>query len=337
MTTVLVIDDEPQVVDALRGYLEDEGHVVVTAGTGWEGIERAAETRPDLVVLDLRLPDIDGVEVVHRLRTFHPHPILILSGSTAESHRVAALDAGADDFLRKPFGVRELHARIRALLRRPHASLDRAPLRFGELVVDIASHEVRVSAEERQLTPTEWRLLEALLANPGTLVTHRQLFHQVWDSGYGDESRQALRTHVRALRRKLDDDAADPRYIRTETGAGYRWLTEERGVTPTRAPTTEPATTRSAREAVHDLNNVLTALRILVYLVGRRTSAAADPETVRATTGAACERLEGLVARAVDLTVELTDLTSTAASGQAVQADTFPGAILTGEREVERR
>lgn len=317
MTTILVIDDEPQMVDALEGFLEAEGHDVVTGATGWRGVELTAETRPDLVILDLRLPDIDGVEVVRRIRTFHPHPVLILSGSDSETHKVAALDAGADDFLHKPFGVRELHARVRALLRRPHAMPDRPVLEYGDLVIDVAAHEVRVAGVRCPVTPTEWRLLEALLSNPGALISHRQLFHQVWDQGYGDESRQALRTHVRALRRKLGDDATDPQYIRTETGAGYRWLPDGRAMPPGREPRPGPELAepvdavgtgdgRPTRDVVHDLNNVLTAMRIVVYLAGSRS------ETDAGRTGSpvghdACSRLEQLVTRAIGLAAELAD------------------------------
>ncbi len=283
MATVLVVDDEPQVLHALRRALEGQGERVVPASSGTEAVDLAATQAPDLVVLDLWLPDMDGVEVVRRLRGWLDVPILILSGDTDEERKVAALDAGADDFLQKPFGFPELIARLRALRRRTVRDEAHSRLQFGDLVVDLTRGSLDIDGEQVRLTPTEWQLLEAMVTHPGKLLTHRWLLARVWGAGHGDESRQALRTHIRSLRAKIGDDASTPRYLRTESGAGYRWLTEP--ATPTPADGSEIDSVRRpgsslATQAVHDLNNVLTALHMALHLATERAGRLDDSADV---------------------------------------------------------
>ncbi|MGZ6545971.1 MAG: winged helix-turn-helix domain-containing protein, partial [Actinomycetota bacterium] len=181
---------------------------------------------PDLVLLDLGLPDLDGTEVVRRVRAFSEVPVIILSVREGQHDKVAALDAGADDFVTKPFGMEELLARARATLRRRKPEEPSPPvLRFPGLEIDLARRLVAREGEALHLTPTEYGLLEALVTNPGKLLTHQWLLRKVWGQGYGTETTY-LRTYVRALRRKLGDDAADPAFIVTEPGVGYRWIAE---------------------------------------------------------------------------------------------------------------
>ncbi len=224
MPRLLVVDDEPQIVTAVVRGLSGEGHQVTDARTGADGLAQAASWLPDLVVLDLGLPDLDGVDVVRRLRSWSEVPVLILSAAGAESRKVSALDAGADDYLEKPFGLAELRARVRALLRRTVPAPRVPVMAIGELHIDPVSRTVTRSGEEVRLTPKEWRLLEVLAANPGKLLTHAWLIQEVWGHQHGDETRQTLRTHLRSLRAKLGDDAEAPHLVRTETGSGYRWL-----------------------------------------------------------------------------------------------------------------
>jgi two-component system KDP operon response regulator KdpE len=224
---VLVIDDEPQIRRALRTSLEAHGYEVATVGTGEEGVIATAEARPDLVLLDLGLPDMDGTEVIARVRGFSEVPVIILSVREGQGDKVAALDAGADDYVTKPFAMEELLARARAALRR--AGPDEPPqptLRYGELEVDLARRLVALEGETLHLTPTEYSLLETLVTNPGKLLTHQWLLRRVWGQGYGTETTY-LRTYIRALRRKLGDDAGDPGLIVTEPGVGYRWIGEQ--------------------------------------------------------------------------------------------------------------
>lgn len=224
MTRVLIVDDEPQIRRALRTSLQAHGYEVETAGTGQEGIERAADTSPDVVVLDLGLPDMDGTEVIRRLRAFSEMPVIVLSVRDQQADKVASLDAGADDYVTKPFGMEELLARLRAALRRSHPEEPMASLqRFGDLEVDLAKRLVSLEGRPLHLTPTEYALLEALVMNPGKLLTHQWLLRRVWGQGYGRESHY-LRVYVRALRKKLGDDAAAPALILTEPGVGYRWI-----------------------------------------------------------------------------------------------------------------
>lgn len=226
MTRVLVVDDEPQIRRALRTSLEAHGYEVATAGTGEEGVLAAAETAPELVLLDLGLPDLDGTEVIERVRSFSDVPVIVLSVRDRQADKVAALDAGADDYVTKPFGVEELLARLRAALRRTQGEEPGAPvLGFGDLQVDLPRRLVTRDGERVHLTKTEYALLEAMVTNPGKLLTHQWLLRRVWGVGYAEESHY-LRVYVRALRKKLGDAAAAPALILTEPGVGYRWIAE---------------------------------------------------------------------------------------------------------------
>ncbi|MGH2526498.1 MAG: response regulator [Actinomycetota bacterium] len=226
MTTILVVDDEPQIRRALRTSLEAHGYQVRTASNGTEAIEVAAEAGPDLVFLDLGLPDLDGKQVIERVRSFSDVPVIVISVRDRQTDKVEALDAGADDYVTKPFAMEELLARLRAALRRTHAEEPGpAVLHFGGVVVDLARRLVEVAGERVHLTKTEWALLEALATNPGKLLTHQWLLRRVWGPGYAEESHY-LRVYVRALRGKLGDEATAPKLILTEPGVGYRWLAE---------------------------------------------------------------------------------------------------------------
>ena len=224
MSRVLVVDDEPQIRRALRTSLGAHGHEVRTAPNGEEAIVAAAEEQLDLVFLDLGLPDLDGTEVIRRIRSFSDVPIIVLSVRDRQADKVDALDAGADDYVTKPFGVEEVLARLRAAVRRSQAG-EPAPatLAFDDVEVDLGRRLVRVASEPVHLTKTEYALLEALVTNPGKLLTHQWLLRRVWGMGYGEESHY-LRVYVRALRRKLGDEASAPRLILTEPGVGYRWI-----------------------------------------------------------------------------------------------------------------
>ena len=231
MTRILVVDDEPQIRRALRTSLQAHGYEVETAGTGGEALVKAVDVDPELVFLDLGLPDLDGTEVIRRLRAFSEVPIIVLSVRDQQADKVAALDVGADDYVTKPFGMEELLARMRATLRRSHPEEPAAPLQtFGDLEVDLAKRLVTLQGEPVHLTPTEYGLLEAFVTNAGKLLTHQWLLRKVWGQGYGQESHY-LRVYVRALRRKLGDDAGAPRLILTEPGVGYRWIAEPRPAT----------------------------------------------------------------------------------------------------------
>jgi two-component system KDP operon response regulator KdpE len=229
VSLVLVVDDEPQIRRALRTSLEAHGWDVATVGTGEEGVVRAAEIAPDLLLLDLGLPDMDGTEVIRRIRAFSQVPVIVLSVREGQTDKVAALDAGADDYVTKPFAMEELLARARAALRRAQSE-EPAPavMDFGGLEVDLARRLVSRDAEQVHLTPTEYGLLEALVTNPGKLLTHQWLLRKVWGQGYGTETTY-LRTYIRALRKKLGDDAQAPAFIITEPGVGYRWVGELTG------------------------------------------------------------------------------------------------------------
>ncbi|MGI5525232.1 response regulator [Micromonospora sp. CA-259024] len=224
MTRILVVDDEPQILRALRINLRARRYDVDVAGTGAAALKAAASHPPDLVVLDLGLPDIDGVEVIRGLRGWTAVPIIVLSGRAGSEDKVAALDAGADDYVTKPFGVEELLARIRAVTRRLGAPSEAVPaLRIGQHTVDLADHSVlRDDGTEVKLTPTQWSVLEKLLRHPGKLVSQRQLLQDVWGPEYQNETNY-LRQYLAQLRRKLEDDPARPRHLITEPGMGYRY------------------------------------------------------------------------------------------------------------------
>jgi two-component system KDP operon response regulator KdpE len=221
---VLVIEDEPQMRRLLRTTLRAHGYQVVEAATAREGLTQAAGRNPEIVLLDLGLPDGDGLEVARTLRRSSHRPIIVISARGQERDKVAALDEGADDYLTKPFGVQELLARIRVALR--HAATptgtEPAPLfQAGDLRVDLIRRQVFRGSQEVHLTPTEYRLLAALIRHAGQVVTHRQLLHEVWGSNYGDQTHY-LRVYMAQLRHKLEADAARPRLLTTEPGVGYR-------------------------------------------------------------------------------------------------------------------
>jgi len=222
---VLVVDDEPQILRALRTALRAHGHEVFVASTGEDALAEAARSQPELVILDLALPDMDGTDVLRGLREWTDVPVIVLSVREAQASKVAALDAGADDYVTKPFGLDELLARMRATARRAGHEERQPVLGFGGLTVDLARTLATVDGEPVHLTKTEWALLEAMATNPGKLLTHRWLLQRVWGPAYGDESTY-LRVYVRQLRQKLGDDATAPRLIATEPGVGYRWLPE---------------------------------------------------------------------------------------------------------------
>ena len=228
MAKVLAVDDEPQILTALGRGLGRVGHQVLVARSAADGLAAAAAASPELILLDLRLPDLDGIEVVKRLRGWTNVPILLLSGAGTEKVKVAALDAGADDFIDKPFSMDELRARVNAALRRSGGTNGRSQehpvVKHGDLTIDLAGRQVEVKGDPVRLTPIQWRLLEVLVTHQGRLLTYQQIISEVWSSQHGDEARDSLRAHLRTLRRKLDDDASDPRYIATELGVGYRWV-----------------------------------------------------------------------------------------------------------------
>jgi two-component system KDP operon response regulator KdpE len=238
VTTVLVIDDEPQILRALRINLRVRNYDVHTAGSGSEALEVAARHPPDLVILDLGLPDLDGVEVIEGLRGWTEAPIIVLSGRADSTDKVEALDAGADDYVTKPFGMDELLARMRAVSRRVSADADVPQIQLGDLLVDLAAKRVVRSRKDKpdeagnvdvRLTPTEWHLLEVLLRNPGKLLSQQQLLAEVWGPGYSDATGN-LRLYMTQLRRKLEPDPARPRWLLTEPGMGYRFQPEPDGL-----------------------------------------------------------------------------------------------------------
>ena len=233
MTRVLVVDDEPQMLRALRINLKARNYLVVTAADGDAALRLAARTPPEAVILDLGLPDLDGVEVIRALRVWSKVPIIVLSGRSGAAEKVAALDAGADDYVTKPFSMNELLARLRAVLRRPSPEEPALAADIGAYTVDLVNCTVRLrldavgehgggEPEEPRLTPTEWRVLTLLLGNPGRLVTGRQILDDVWGPGHESKTNY-LRVYLAGLRRKLEADPAHPRHLLTEPGMGYRY------------------------------------------------------------------------------------------------------------------
>jgi two-component system, OmpR family, KDP operon response regulator KdpE len=226
--TVVVIEDEPLIRRFVRSALEAEGWQVHEAATAKKGLTEAASRKPDLLVLDLGLPDGDGLTVIRDVRAGSGVPIIVLSARRDETDKIAALDAGADDYLTKPFGVGELLARVRANLRRPrNAAGDGAAFahdpwfKFGPVEVDRTARIVRRAGTEVHLTPIEYRLLSVLMANPGRVLTHRQLLREVWGASHGDQSHY-LRIYMGHLRQKLEVDPTQPQHLLTETAVGYR-------------------------------------------------------------------------------------------------------------------
>ena len=222
---ILLADDDPQLVRALRITLAAHGYDVVTAPDGAAAVTLAAQEHPDIVVLDLGMPRLDGVRVIQALRGWSEAPILVVSGRTGSADKVEALDAGADDYVTKPFQIDELLARLRALSRRTAAASAQPIVRFGDVVVDLAARAVTRAGSPVHLTPTEWRMLEFLARHPGTLVTRQTLLKELWgseqvsDSGY-------LRLYVSQLRKKLEADPAQPEHLLTEQGMGYRLVAD---------------------------------------------------------------------------------------------------------------
>jgi two-component system KDP operon response regulator KdpE len=223
VSRVLVVDDEPQIRRALAINLRARGYEVDLASTGEEALEQAAQRHPDVVILDLGLPGVDGIQVIRGLRGWSPVPIIVLSVREQEADKVAALDAGADDYVTKPFGINELLARLRAAVRRAAPTDETAPIvETADFRVDLAAKRVTASQGEVRLTPTEWHLVEVLVRNRGKLVGQRQLLQEVWGPQYGEETNY-LRVFIARVRRKLEPYPAVPRYFLTEPGMGYRF------------------------------------------------------------------------------------------------------------------
>ena len=223
MTRVLVIDDEPSILRALRINLTARNYEVSTASDGASGLAAVSRDRPDVLILDLGLPDMDGTDVIHGVRGWTSTPIIVLSVWGQEHQKVAALDAGADDYVTKPFGMDELLARLRAAVRRSAPAPDEPVVTTPDFTVDLAAKRVTRDGEgDIRLTPTEWQLLEILVRNRGRLVTQRQLLQEVWGPAYESESNY-LRVYVAQLRRKLEPEPSRPRYLLTDPGMGYRF------------------------------------------------------------------------------------------------------------------
>ena len=227
--TLLVIDDEPHIRRVVRGALEEIGASVVEAALGREGVRIASTDRPDLIVLDLGLPDLPGLEVCRELRTSTQVPILVLSARHSDEEKATLLDAGADDYVTKPFSTVELQARVRALLRRAGRNGARSndpaeTIRVNGIEMDLAAHTLTVRGAQVHLTPTEWELLKALATRAGRTLTHRQLFDQVWRGRTAGDAQQYLRVYITHLRRKIENDPVRPQYIITEPGVGYRFV-----------------------------------------------------------------------------------------------------------------
>jgi two-component system, OmpR family, KDP operon response regulator KdpE len=223
VSSVLVVDDEPQIRRALDINLRARGYQVDLAATGEEALKVAADQPPDVVVLDLGLPGISGLEVIQGLRGWTRIPIIVLSVREREADKVAALDAGADDYVTKPFGINELLARLRAAVRRATPTDDQTPVvQTPDFRVDLAAKQVTRNSREVRLTPTEWQLVELLVRHPGRLVSQQQLLQEVWGPNYGEETNY-LRVFIAQIRRKLEPDPANPRYFITEPGMGYRF------------------------------------------------------------------------------------------------------------------
>jgi two-component system KDP operon response regulator KdpE len=223
---ILVADDDQGILRALRILLTARGYEVSLARTGAEALRRAVENHPDLVMLDLGMPELNGIEVIEGLRGWSQVPILVVSGRTDSSDKVGALDAGADDYVTKPFAADELLARIRALTRRQPAAADEPVVRFGDIAVDLATHQVTRSTptgpETVRLTPTEWAILDVLVRNPRRLVTRQSLLTEVWGPQYTNDTGY-LRLYLAQLRKKLEPEPSHPRYLLTEPGMGYRF------------------------------------------------------------------------------------------------------------------
>jgi len=222
MSTVLVVDDEAPLLRALQINLRAHGYTVLTARDGGSAIRTATNSALDAVILDLGLPDMDGMDVIRALRAWSGTPIIVLSARHASEEKVQALDAGADDYVTKPFGLNELLARVRAATRRSGPHPDRASVETADFTVDLAAQRVLKGGTAVRLTPTEWKILELLVRNPDRLITHQQMLELVWGPAYRNET-QYLRVYIAQLRRKLEPVPANPRYLITEAGSGFRF------------------------------------------------------------------------------------------------------------------
>lgn len=222
---ILVIDDEPQIQKLLRVSLQAHGFEIDAASSGEEGILKTTMVRPDLIVLDLGLPDIPGMEVLHRIREWTQIPIVVLTAKDREEDKITALESGADDYVTKPFGMGELIARIRVALRHKAISQDEPILDFGRLVIDLTGRTVELDGEKIKLTPTEYELLKILATNAGRVMTHKQLLQQVWGGHQYNTDSHYLRVYIGHLRKKIETDPARPNFIITESGIGYRFMT----------------------------------------------------------------------------------------------------------------
>jgi two-component system, OmpR family, KDP operon response regulator KdpE len=222
--TVLVVDDEPAILRALDVNLRARGYEVQLAGSGTQALAMAARRHPDAVVLDLGLPDMMGIEVIHGLRGWSNVPIIVLSARTAESQKVAALDAGANDYVSKPFGMDELMARLRVALRTPPDVEAQPVVETADFTIDLGAKRIVRDGHDVRLTGTEWQIVEVLARNPGALITQRQLLEDVW--GLRDVKTNYVRSFMVAIRRKLEPDPAHPRYFLTEPGSGLRFMPE---------------------------------------------------------------------------------------------------------------
>jgi two-component system, OmpR family, KDP operon response regulator KdpE len=225
---VLVVDDEPQIRRALRVGLEHNDYAVILAENGDEGLDQAAAQSPDIVILDLAMPGMDGFEVLRELRGWSPVPVIVLSVREGEEDKIRALDLGADDYLTKPFSLGELLARIRAALRRRPTGAEEEPasVTAGELFIDFARRSVTIASAEVHLTPIEYGLLRLLALSPGRVLTHRQLLTRVWGAEYAEDT-HTLRVHMANLRGKIEPDPTRPRYIHTEPRVGYRFRPDQ--------------------------------------------------------------------------------------------------------------
>ncbi len=224
---ILIVDDEPDIRRFLRASLKLYQYEILESSTGSDAIDQADNERPDLIILDLGLPDIDGVDVTRQIRETSHIPIIILSVRNNENEKVEALDAGADDYLTKPFGMGELLARVRVVLRRSEPQITKNVLSFRNLVLDLSKHKVTLKRKEITLTPTEFDILTVLMQNAGVVVTHHQLIRQVWGPAYEEDSGRLIRVNISNLRRKIETDPNRPNFILTELGVGYRFNDSE--------------------------------------------------------------------------------------------------------------
>ena len=226
MSRVLVVDDEPQLRRALDINLRIRGYEVDLAETGAQALRMATDRRPDLVILDLGLPDIDDLDVLHGLRGWTDVPIIVLTVRDMESSKIRALDAGADDYVTKPFGLGEMLARVRAALRRAVPTDEAAVVKTPDFMIDLGARRATVDAETVHLTPTEWQIVEHLVRHEGRLVTYGHLLKQIWGPNAANDT-NLLRVHIGHIRRKLEPDPSTPHYFHTEAGMGYRFVTQD--------------------------------------------------------------------------------------------------------------